>query len=158
MTTLKPGDTAPAFELQDQAGRQVSLSDFARRRLLVYFYPQADTPGCTTQSCAVRDAREDLSGLGVEVVGISPDMPDAQSRFDEKFSLGFPLLSDPDHAVAEAWGTWGEKTSYGTTRMGIIRSSFLVDGSGHIEHAWYKVAPKETVPNVLKVTAGATNA
>jgi thioredoxin-dependent peroxiredoxin len=147
MTTLAPGDRAPSFTLKDQSGAEISLSDFAGRRLLVYFYPKADTPGCTTQSCDVRDAREDLSVLGVDVVGISPDMPDAQSRFDEKFSLGFPLLSDPDHAVADAWGVWGEKSLYGKEYMGIVRSSFLVAADGSIEQAWYKVSPKNTVPN-----------
>jgi thioredoxin-dependent peroxiredoxin len=147
MTTLVPGDRAPSFTLKDQSGAEISLSDYAGRRLLVYFYPKADTPGCTTQSCEVRDAREDLSVLGVDVVGISPDMPDAQSRFDEKFSLGFPLLSDPDHAVADAWGVWGEKSLYGKEYMGIVRSSFLVGADGSIEQAWYKVSPKNTVPN-----------
>ncbi|HEY6568499.1 MAG TPA: thioredoxin-dependent thiol peroxidase [Actinomycetota bacterium] len=154
MTTLHAGDQAPAFTLKDQAGRDVSLSDFAGRHVLVYFYPKADTPGCTTQSCAIRDAREDLSGLGVDVLGISPDEPDAQSAFDEKFTLGFPLLSDPDHAVADAWGTWGEKSMYGNTYEGIIRSSFLVAGDGTIAEAWYKVAPKMTVPNALKALSG----
>jgi thioredoxin-dependent peroxiredoxin len=149
MTTLQPGDPAPSFTLKDQAGHDVSLSGFAGRRVLVYFYPEADTPGCTTQSRAVRDAREDLSGLGVDALGISPDEPGEQAAFDEKFSLGFPLLSDPDHAVAEAWGAWGEKSMYGKTYKGIVRSSFLVDGEGKIAHAWYKVSPKKTVPNVL---------
>ena len=117
----------------------------------MYFYPEADTPGCTTQSCAIRDAREDLSGLGVDVVGISPDEPAEQSAFDEKFALGFPLLSDPDHAVADAWGAWGDKSMYGRSYEGIIRSSFLVDGDGNITHSWYKVSPGKTVPNVLAV-------
>lgn len=155
MTTLRAGDQAPAFTLKDQAGHDVSLSDFAGRHVLVYFYPKADTPGCTTQSCAIRDAREDLSGLGVDVLGISPDEPDAQSAFDEKFTLGFPLLSDPDHAVADAWGTWGEKSMYGNTYQGIIRSSFLVAGDGTIAEAWYKVAPKKTVPNALQALRSA---
>ncbi len=147
---LKPGDKAPSFTLRDQSGADVSLADFAGRTLLVYFYPKADTPGCTTQSCAVRDAREDLTSLGVDVVGISPDEPGPQMAFDEKFGLGFPLLSDPDHAVAEAWGVWGEKKLYGNTYEGIIRSSFLVDADGRIRDAWYKVTPKQTVPNALK--------
>lgn len=115
--------------------------------MLVYFYPKADTPGCTIQSCAVRDAREDLAGLGVEVLGISPDEPEAQAAFDEKFSLGFPLLSDPDHAVADAWSVWGEKSKEGRTYMGVIRSSFLVDADGRIARAWYDVSPDDTVPN-----------
>ena len=124
---LEPGDPAPPFSLLDQAGETVSLSDFAGRKLLVYFYPEADTPGCTTQSCAVRDARDDLSSLGVDVVGISPDVPEDQRKFDEKFGLGFPLLADTDHAIADAYGVWGEKMNYGKTYMGIIRSSFLID-------------------------------
>src|SRR5437868_62388 len=101
MVTLQPGDPAPAFSLPDQTGATVRLKDFRGRALLVYFYPKADTPGCTTQSCAVRDAREDFSGLDVDVVGISVSGVDEQNAFDEKFGLGFPLLSDPDHAVAD---------------------------------------------------------
>ncbi len=143
---LRSGDPAPAFSLLDQDGTTVNLTDFAGRKLLVYFYPKADTPGCTTQSCAVRDARADLASLGVDVVGISPDQPDAQSRFDQKFGLGFPLLSDPDHAVADAYGAWGEKSSYGKKYQGIIRSSFLIAEDGRVEQAWYKVSPKDTVP------------
>jgi peroxiredoxin Q/BCP len=141
---LKAGDPAPSFSLLDQAGEVVGLSDFAGRKLLVYFYPAADTPGCTTQSCAVRDAREDLSSLGVDVVGISPDVPEDQKKFDQKFGLGFPLLADTDHSVAEAYDVWGEK---------IIRSSFLIGEDGRIEHAWYKVSPKDTVPNARAALA-----
>ena len=99
------------------------------------------------QSCAVRDAREDLSSLGVDVVGISPDVPEDQMKFDQKFGLGFPLLADTDHSVAEAYDVWGEKMNYGKKYMGIIRSSFLIGEDGRIEHAWYKVSPKDTVPN-----------
>ena len=153
MTTLKPGDPAPSFSLLDQGGRTVSLSDFKGRKLLVYFYPKADTPGCTVQSCEVRDAREDLGSLGVDVVGISPDKPDKQAAFDQKFSLGFPLLSDPDHAVCEAFGVWGEKELYGKAYQGLIRSSFLIDEDGRIQEAWYKVKPKDTVPNARKALA-----
>ena len=151
---LEPGNVAPPLELLDQEGKTVSLADFAGRKLLVYFYPKADTPGCTTQSCAVRDAREDFSSLGMDVVGISPDKPDAQSKFDQKFGLGFPLLADTDHAVAEAYGVWGEKMNYGKKYWGIIRSSFLIDEQGHVEQAWYKVSPKDTVPNARKALAG----
>jgi peroxiredoxin Q/BCP len=146
MTALAPGDPAPTFALPDQRGRTVRLEDLRGRTLLVYFYPKADTPGCTTQSCAVRDALGEFAGLGVDVVGISPDPPEAQARFDEKYGLGFPLLSDPDHAVAEAYGAWGEKTFMGKTSIGIIRSSFLVDGDGTIAGAWYRVRPEDTVP------------
>ncbi|HEX2424511.1 MAG TPA: thioredoxin-dependent thiol peroxidase [Actinomycetota bacterium] len=153
MNTLQPGDAAPDLALEDQSGNTVRLSDFTGRRVLVYFYPKADTPGCTTQSCSVRDHRQDLAGLDVDVLGISPDRPDEQASFDRKYSLGFPLLSDPDHAVAEAWGTWGEKTAYGKTSMGIIRSSFLVGPDGRIERAWYRVKPEDTVPKALDVLA-----
>ncbi|GBC87145.1 Putative peroxiredoxin [bacterium HR12] len=148
MARLEPGDPAPDFTLLDQEGRPHALSDHRGRKVLVYFYPKADTPGCTTQSCAVRDAREDLASLGVDVLGISPDEPEAQAAFDRKYGLGFPLLSDPDHAVAEAWGVWGERSMYGKTFMGIIRSAFLIDEEGRVSHAWYKVAPGDTVPNV----------
>ena len=154
MPRLEPGDPAPGFTLRDQEGNPVSLSDHRGRKVLVYFCPKADTPGCTTQSCAVRDAREGLAGLGVDVLGISPDEPEAQAAFDAKFSLGFPLLSDPDHAVAEAWGVWGEKSRDGRTYMGVIRASFLVDEDGRIAHAWYRVAPEDTVPNARAALAG----
>jgi peroxiredoxin Q/BCP len=144
--TLSPGQPAPGFSLSDQDGRTVKLSDFKGRKVLLYFYPKADTPGCTTQSCAVRDARQDMKKLNVDVLGLSPDTPEDQKKFDVKFSLGFPLLADAGHTVAEAYGVWGEKTSYGKTSMGIIRSSFLVDEKGLIQRAWYKVKPEETVP------------
>jgi len=153
MTTLQPGDAAPAFALSDQHGNTVKLEDYRGRKLLVYFYPEADTPGCTTQSCDLRDHRQEFAGLGVEVVGISPDEPKKQLAFDEKYSLGFPLLADTDHAVAEAWGTWGEKVYKGETYWGIIRSSFLIDGDGRIEQAWYKVKPENTVPNAQAALA-----
>jgi thioredoxin-dependent peroxiredoxin len=153
MTELQPGDTAPAFSLSDQHGNTVALGDFKGRKLLVYFYPEADTPGCTTQSCDLRDHRQEFAGLGVDVVGISPDEPTKQLAFDEKYSLGFPLLADTDHAVADAWGTWGEKTYKGETYMGIIRSSFLIDENGHIEQAWYKVKAENTVPEAQAALA-----
>lgn len=156
MDMLNLGDPAPPFSLRDQAGDTISLSDFTGRKLLVYFYPEADTPGCTTQSCAVRDAREELSSLGVDVVGISPDEPDAQSRFDQKFGLGFPLLSDPDHAIAQAYGVWGEKMNYGRTYEGVTRSSFLIEANGRVAQAWYKVSPKDTVPKARKALSGAS--
>jgi len=152
--TLAAGDPAPPFALTDQHGETVRLEDFRGRKLLVYFYPKADTPGCTTQSCDVRDHRQEFVDLGVDVVGISPDDPAAQLAFDRKFSLGFPLLADTDHAVADAWGTWGEKKLYGKAYMGVIRSSFLVDEEGRIEQAWYKVSPSKTVPNAQRALAG----
>ena len=149
MTTLETGDLAPPFSLLDQHGDTVRLENLRGRKVLVYFYPEADTPGCTTQSCALRDHMQDLAEIGTDVLGISPDMPDKQLAFDEKYGLGFPLLSDPDHATAEAWGRVGEKTRGGTTFEDIIRSSFLVDEAGRIERVWYAVKPEETVPNAL---------
>ncbi len=113
MAQLKAGDKAPAFSLEDQQGKTVKLSDFKGQKLLVYFYPKASTPGCTVQSCNVRDARRDFIKRGVAVVGVSPDKPSAQKKFDDKYELGFPLLADTDHAMAEAWGVWGEKSMYG---------------------------------------------
>jgi thioredoxin-dependent peroxiredoxin len=150
MVELQSGDPAPSFSLLDQSGRTVTLGDYEGRRLLIFFYPQADTPGCTVQSCEVRDAREELSVLGVDVIGISPDTPDEQAAFDEKFSLGFPLLSDLGHPICDAFGVWGEKNIYGNKYEGVIRSSFLVGPDGRIEQAWYKVSPKDTVPNARK--------
>lgn len=150
MSRLEQGDPAPAFDLKDQNGRSVKLSDYAGRKLLVYFYPRADTPGCTKQSCSVRDAHRELAERGVDVVGISPDAPDAQGAFDRKYQLGFPLLADVGHAVADAWGAWGERSLYGLESMGITRSSFLVDEHGKVRHAWYKVKAEETVPKALE--------
>ena len=148
MAQLKPGDKAPTFTLLDQSGKKVKLSDFRGRKVLVYFYPRADTPGCTTQACALRDAAPQIGDTAV--VGISPDKSEKQAKFDTKYSLGFPLLADEDHAVAEAYGVWGEKKNYGKTYMGIIRSAFLVDEKGKLADVWYKVSPKDTPANLLK--------
>jgi peroxiredoxin Q/BCP len=149
MTVLDIGDLAPPFALLDQHGNMVRLEDLRGHKVLVYFYPEADTPGCTIQSCALRDHMRELAGVGADVIGISPDLPDKQLAFDEKFGLGFPLLSDPDHSTADAWGAWGEETSDGTTFEDIIRSSFLVDEAGRVERAWYAVEPEDTVPNAI---------
>jgi thioredoxin-dependent peroxiredoxin len=151
---LTPGDKAPDFTLLDQSGEPFSLSKSLRARKvwhLIYFYPKADTPGCTKQACGLRDALPDLGDTAV--VGISPDKPAALARFDTKYGLGFPLLSDVDHAVAEAYGVWGEKKNYGRTYMGIIRSAFLVDEEGRIEQAWPKISPADT-PTKLKAALG----
>jgi thioredoxin-dependent peroxiredoxin len=150
MTALSVGDKAPSFSLKDQNGTTVSLSDFKGRKVLIYFYPKADTPGCTRQSICVRDAAAELAQAGAAVVGISPDQPKKQKRFDQKHGLGFPLLSDPDHRIAQAYGAWGEKSLYGKTCEGIIRSSFLIDEHGSVLQASYKVTPEDTVPNARK--------
>jgi thioredoxin-dependent peroxiredoxin len=145
MTLLNTGDQAPDFALANQEGATVKLSDFKGRKLLLYFYPRAATPGCTKQACQIRDARADLAAWGVAALGISPDQPGTQKKFDDTFGLGFPLLSDPDHAMAQAYGAWGEKNMYGKMKEGIIRSAFLLDEEGKILKAWYKVKPDETV-------------
>jgi thioredoxin-dependent peroxiredoxin len=141
-TRLEAGDKAPAFTLDDQDGNAVKLSSFKGRKVLVYFYPKADTPGGTTQSCALRDISGDVGDTAI--VGLSPDAATKQKKFDEKYGLGFPLLADTEHATAEAFGVWGEKKNYGRTYMGIIRSAFLIDEKGKIAHAWYKISPKDT--------------
>lgn len=145
---LKSGDKAPAISLSDQHGNTVKLSQFKGRKVLVYFYPKADTPGCTQQSCGMRDILGDIGDTAV--LGISPDKPAKQLKFDEKYGLGFPLLADEDHAVAEAFDVWTEKSMYGRKYMGILRSAFLIDEKGKIAEAWYKVSPKDTPANLLK--------
>ena len=148
---LSTGDKAPAFILLDQDEQKVKLTDFKGRKVLVYFYPKADTPGCTTQSCALRDIAGDVGDTAI--LGISPDAPAKQKKFDDKYSLGFPLLADTEHAVAESFGVWGEKKNYGRTYMGIIRSAFLVDEKGKVLEAWYKISPKDTPTKLLKALA-----
>src|SRR5437763_15431359 len=145
---LSPGDKAPAFTLLDQSGNKVKLSDFKGRKVLVYFYPKADTPGCTTQACGLRDVIPDVGDTAV--LGISPDKPTKPKKFDEKYSLAFPLLADEDHKVAEAYDVWTEKAMYGRKDMGILRSAFLIDEKGKIVEAWYKVSPKDTATNLIK--------
>ena len=148
---LEPGDKAPDFTLLDQHGQPVSLSDFRGRPVLVYFYPKADTPGCTAQACGLRDVAGQVGDT--VVLGISPDPPESQARFDQKYGLGFRLLADTDHQVAEAYGVWGEKSMYGRKYMGIVRSAFLVDADGTLERVWYKVSPADTATNLLAALA-----
>ena len=151
MTRLHPGDTAPEFALNSQNGDTIRLSDFKGSRLLLYFYPKAETPGCTVQACSIRDSVPQLATLGIAAVGISPDAPDVQEQFDQHYGLGFPLLSDTDHRVAESYGVWGEKTAFGKTTTGIIRSSFLIDENGTLMGVWYGVKPDDTVPLALEL-------
>ena len=151
---LAVGDKAPNFSLVDQHGKKVKLADFKGRKLIVYFYPKADTPGCTTQSCNLRDAEPGLKKLKAKVLGISPDAPAKQLKFDDKYGLGFPLLADVDHVTADAWGVWGEKSLYGRKFMGIVRSAFVVDEKGKLAGVFYKVSPKATTALVLGVLSG----
>ena len=150
-TKLESGDKSPTISLKDQDGATVKLTGFKGRKVLVYFYPKADTPGCTTQSCELSKIAGDIGDT--VILGISPDLPEKQKKFDEKYSLGFPLLSDADHSVSEAFGVWGEKKNYGRVYMGIVRSAFLIDEKGKIIHAWYKISPTDTPKNLLKALA-----
>lgn len=136
---LVVGDKAPVFSLSDAEGKTVKLSDFKGRKLIVYFYPAAMTPGCTKQACDFRDSLAELNGAGIDVVGISPDKPEKLAKFTERDELTFPLLSDPDKKVLTEWGAYGEKKMYGKTVQGVIRSTFVVDEKGKIEVAQYNV-------------------
>ncbi|WP_255405219.1 thioredoxin-dependent thiol peroxidase [Sinomonas sp. R1AF57] len=139
---LAAGDPAPVFSLPDSAGGTTSLADFAGRRTVLYFFPQVDTPACTQQACDFRDSLAGLAAAGLAVVGVSPDPADAVRRFAAKYELGFPLLADTDHRVAESYGTWGEKRNYGRVYQGLIRSTFVIGADGHIEAAQYNVRAK----------------
>ena len=150
MTELASGKKAPSFKLLDQNENTVQLKDFEGKKLLVYFYPRANTSGCTRQSCAVSEAMPDLKKLKVAAVGISPDKPASQKKFDDKYELGFPLLSDVDRKVARKFGALGLKNVRGVKKEGIVRSSFLIDEKGKIMDAWYKVKPEDTVPKALE--------
>ncbi|CAH0310046.1 peroxiredoxin [Rhodococcus sp. NKCM2511] len=136
---LEPGDTAPAFTLPDADGNDVSLADYSGKKVIVYFYPAASTPGCTKQACDFRDSLAELNGEGLEVIGISPDKPAKLAKFRDKEELTFPLLSDEEKTTLQAWGAFGEKKNYGKVYEGVIRSTFLVDEEGKIEVAQYNV-------------------
>ena len=145
---LKEGALAPEIELLDQHEKKFSLKKLSQRTVLVYFYPKADTPGCTQQSCGLRDIADQI-GKTV-IVGISPDKPAKLLKFDEKYSLGFTLLSDDTNAVAKNYKVWKKKSMYGREYMGIERSAFLINGKGEIVHAWYKISPKDTPLRLLE--------
>lgn len=145
---LKIGAKAPAISLLDQKGEKTSLKDFAKSKVLVYFYPKADTPGCTVQSCLLRDIRKKIGKT--LIIGISPDEPVKQLKFDKKYGLGFTLLADTEHKVAKSYKVWKKKSMYGREYMGIERSAFLIDEKGKILQAWYKIAPKDTPTNLLE--------
>ncbi|HEY3190969.1 MAG TPA: thioredoxin-dependent thiol peroxidase [Solirubrobacteraceae bacterium] len=139
---IESGAQAPDFELPDQDGRPVRLRDLRGRRVVLYFYPKADTPGCTTQACGVRDRGADYAAAGAVVLGVSPDPVAKVKRFHDKFDLGFTLLSDADHAVAEAYGVWAEKSMYGRTYWGNLRATFVIDEEGVVREVIPKVSPK----------------
>ena len=145
---LTAGRTAPPISLPDQDGTTVLLRTYRGRRVLIFFYPKAATPGCTQQACALRDIAGQVGDTAI--IGISPDRPSAQKKFDEKHSLGYPLLADTEHVVAEAYGVWKQKSMYGRTYMGIERSAFLVGADGKLNHVWYKISPKDTPLKLLE--------
>jgi peroxiredoxin Q/BCP len=147
---LQAGDRAPDFTLLDQDGEELTLSSLRGETIVLYFYPRADTPGCTTQACGIRDRDADYEAAGARVIGVSPDDPEALRKFAAKYDLGFTLLADPDHAVADAYGAWGEKSMYGKKYMGIVRTTFIVDGDGRIARVFPKVQPKKHDGLVLK--------
>jgi len=142
MAMPEAGDPAPEFALSDQSGETVALADFRGQWVVLYFYPRADTPGCTTQACSVRDRSAEYAQRGARVLGVSPDEVDAIAKFDDKYGLGFTLLADPDHAVADAYGVWGEKSMYGKKYMGVQRSTFVIDPEGKVAQVFPKVQPK----------------
>jgi peroxiredoxin Q/BCP len=150
---IEAGEKAPEFTLPDQDGKEVSLSDFAGRTLVLYFYPKADTPGCTTQACGIRDRASDYEAAGAVVVGVSPDPVELVKRFHGRQSLNFTLLADADHAVCEAYGVWGEKNMYGRKYWGAQRSTFIIDGGGTVVHVIPKASPKTHDDEVLAALA-----
>jgi thioredoxin-dependent peroxiredoxin len=155
---LEPGDVAPDFTLPDQDGNPVSLAELRGQTVVLYFYPRADTPGCTTQAQGVRDRSADYEAAGARVLGVSPDPVAAVKRFHSKHRLNFTLLADEDHAVADAYGTWGEKRMYGKTYWGVRRATFVIGADGRITHVFPKVSPKAhdgVVLEALRETASA---
>jgi thioredoxin-dependent peroxiredoxin len=150
---LAPGDAAPDFTLPDADGNPVSLSSYRGQRVIVYFYPAAMTPGCTKEACDFRDRLADLSSSGTAVLGISPDKPEKLAKFREKESLTFPLLSDSDHVVEQAYGAYGEKMMYGRKSVGVIRSTFVIDRDGKVAQAYYSVKATGHVDRLLKELA-----
>jgi thioredoxin-dependent peroxiredoxin len=147
---LQAGDRAPDFSLPDQNGEEVKLSDLRGETVVLYFYPRADTPGCTTQACGVRDRHADYDAAGARVIGVSPDQPAALAKFAGKHGLDFTLLADPDHEIAAAYGAWGEKSMYGKKYMGILRNTYVIDAAGKIAKVLPKVQPKKHDALVLK--------
>ncbi len=152
---LAPGDDAPFFSRRNQDGVDVTLDDYAGHRIVVYFYPRSFTPGCTTEACDFRDRHDALYAAGYEILGVSPDPVDRLADFRAEHSLPFSLLSDPDHAMADAYGAWGIKKNYGKEYEGLIRSTVSIDEVGKIEHAWYNVTAKGHVARLVSDLVGA---
>lgn len=150
---LKPGDRAPEFTLPSDGGRTVSLRELRGRTVVLYFYPKDDTPGCTTEACEFRDRWAEVQRSGAVVLGVSPDPVASHDRFKAKFALPFPLLADEDHAVAEAYGVWGEKTMFGRPYMGVHRTTFVIDAEGRIARVFEKVKPEGHAAQVLEALA-----
>jgi peroxiredoxin Q/BCP len=146
---VEEGKPAPDFELTSDAGESVRLSELRGKPVVLYFYPKDDTPGCTAQACGIRDVYGDFERAGAVVLGVSPDAPKKTAAFDDKYTLGFPLLSDEDHAVSEAYGVWGEKSMYGRKYMGVMRATFVIDPEGRVAHVIPKVSPKTHDDQVL---------
>ena len=153
MPQLQVGDPAPDFTAVTDEGKTVKLSDYRGKRVVVYFYPKDDTPGCTTQACSFRDNYVQLEERNAVVLGISPDDQKSHQKFKMKFNLPFTLLVDEDHAITDAYGAWGEKTSFGKTSMGVIRSQVVIDENGKVAATKYNVKPDESVPNALDALA-----
>jgi thioredoxin-dependent peroxiredoxin len=151
---LKTGDTAPDFELPADTGGTLKLSDFRGRRIILYFYPADDTPGCTTQSCGFRDRYPKIEERNAVVLGVSPDGIASHLKFKSKYNLPFILLADEDHAVADLYGVWGEKSKAGRTYMGIIRSHFVIDEAGKLADVQYNIQPVDSVEKALAVVTG----
>ena len=151
--SIQVGDNAPDFSLPDDAGNTVSLQSLRGKRVVLYFYPKADTPGCTTESCEFRDEFPRFEGVDAVILGASPDTVKAQAKFKEKFSFPFALLADKDHALAESYGVWKEKSMYGRKYMGVARATFIIDPKGKIAKVFPKVQPKKHDDLVLKALA-----
>lgn len=150
---LKVGDKAPAFSLEADGGKRVALKDLKGRRVVLYFYPRDDTSGCTTEACEIRDSWQAVQATGAVVLGVSPDSVASHDKFKSKYRLPFTLLADPDHAVAEAYGAWGEKSMYGRKYQGILRSTFIIDESGRIAAVFPKVKPRGHARQILEALA-----
>ncbi len=153
MSHLKEGDKAPDFKGVNQEGETVSLADFKGKKLILFFYPKADTPGCTAEACSLRDAYDELRTKGFELLGVSPDTAKKQGKFKEKYALPFPLIADTEHEMLKAYGAWGEKQMYGKTYEGVLRTTFVIDENGNVEKIFTKVNTKDHANQILEEMA-----